>query len=150
MHTATILVTGSREFGRIHEHEAAHIRLMDHALHTALAWCVTHHGTDADLLIVHGGARGADTLVAQWAATHHIRCEAVPARWDLYGKAAGPRRNAEMLEKYTPDLVLGFPLGDTKSKSRGTYHCMNLARQQGRRVICCTYDVDLAQLQREI
>lgn len=149
MHTATILITGSREFGRIHAHEAAHRQLMDQALRTGITLLQAQYGAEIDPLIVHGDARGADTLAARWAVAHNIRCEAVPARWDLYGKAAGPRRNIAMLETYAPELVLGFPLNNTASKSRGTYHCMRAARERGRRVVCCTYGDDLMQLQRE-
>ncbi len=46
--------------------------------------------------ILSGGARGADELAQQYARLHGILCEVVPARWDQFGKRAGPLRNEQM------------------------------------------------------
>lgn len=60
---------------------------------------------------LQGGARGADRLAKQWAATHPeiVRWEC-KADWRRYGNAAGPIRNTRMLE-WLPDLVVAFPGG---------------------------------------
>ena len=36
-----------------------------------------------------------------------------PVDWEKYGKAAGPIRNQQMIDKGKPDLVVAFP-GETK------------------------------------
>jgi hypothetical protein len=76
--------------------------------------------------IVHGGAKGADTLAGEWAALRKKEVHAHPARWDLYRGAAGPIRNKEMLDKH-PDLsvVVAFPGGD------GTDNMIEQAVQRG-------------------
>jgi hypothetical protein len=61
--------------------------------------------------IIHGAARGADTLAGQWAERRGIPVVSYPANWAKHGRAAGPKRNAEMLEKSNPDLVVAFPGG---------------------------------------
>ena len=63
--------------------------------------------------IVHGAARGADTLAQNYAKKNNITSYPHPAQWSKYGRSAGMKRNAEMLEQ--PPLiclVLGLrPLG---------------------------------------
>jgi hypothetical protein len=60
-------------------------------------------------LLIQGGARGADKLAGEWAARQGIPVEEFPAQWDLYGRAAGPIRNAQMLRESHPDVVVAFP-----------------------------------------
>lgn len=61
--------------------------------------------------IVHGKARGADTLAQLWAERMAIECIAVPADWKTHGYAAGPLRNKKMLDEYRPQAVIAFPGG---------------------------------------
>jgi hypothetical protein len=61
--------------------------------------------------LVHGNARGADSMAARWATDRAVPVVGYPAQWDLYGRSAGPRRNAQMLELEKPDLVIAFPTG---------------------------------------
>jgi hypothetical protein len=82
-----------------------------------------------DLIIIQGGATGADYLAKQWAIDHQVPVYHFPARWRKYGKKAGMRRNREMLERAEPDLVLGFP-HPTKD-SIGTHAMMAIARRAG-------------------
>lgn len=79
-------------------------------------------------VVIHGGARGADTLAHRWAQNHCVPIERYPADWDRYGRAAGPIRNVEMLAKSQPDVVLAFPGGD------GTAHMVKIARALGVKV----------------
>lgn len=58
--------------------------------------------------IVHGAARGADSLAGAWASERGIMCASYPANWSKYGKAAGPIRNQEMLDMENPDFVVAF------------------------------------------
>ena len=75
--------------------------------------------------IIHGDARGADTLAERWGQANNIKTTPYPAKWNKYGKAAGPIRNTEMLIKEKPDLVIAFPGG------KGTAHMTNLAETHG-------------------
>lgn len=61
--------------------------------------------------IIHGGASGADYIAARWAATRKVGCEEYRADWDRYGKAAGPKRNQQMIDLGFPDLVVAFKGG---------------------------------------
>lgn len=79
-------------------------------------------------ILVHGGARGADTIAGEIARTLGIEERVYPADWAAFGKSAGKNRNLRMLhcehlEKEPIDLVLAFPLPD----SIGTYHMIGLA-----------------------
>jgi hypothetical protein len=60
-------------------------------------------------LLIHGMARGADTLAGQWAIYRKIPVYRFHAAWKQQGNAAGPIRNARMLEKGKPDLIVAFP-----------------------------------------
>lgn len=74
--------------------------------------------------VVQGGASGADMLVAGWAIFRGIPVWACLADWDTDGKAAGPIRNAWMLE-FRPQAVVTFPGG------RGTANMRRLAMKAG-------------------
>lgn len=61
----------------------------------------------SDITLVHGAARGADSLAAHEAEHEFgMKVEAHPADWSL-GKAAGPIRNSEMLASGV-DFAIGF------------------------------------------
>lgn len=61
--------------------------------------------------VVHGGARGADTLAGRWAQERGLLCHVFPADWETHGRAAGPIRNQKMLTEGAPDYVIAFPGG---------------------------------------
>ena len=48
--------------------------------------------------VVSGTAVGPDRLGEQWARANNIPIKEMPARWDLYGKKAGPVRNKAMAD----------------------------------------------------
>ena len=77
------------------------------------------------LVVIHGGARGADQLAGAWAKERQVSCNTYSAQWDRYGKSAGFRRNEQMLNEGNPDLIIAFPGGN------GTAHMMRIARQRG-------------------
>jgi len=72
--------------------------------------------------IIHGGARGADTLADEWGKRMALRILAMPADWDRHGRSAGPLRNQAMLAK-GPQLVVAFPGG------KGTADMVRRARE---------------------
>jgi phosphoribosylformylglycinamidine (FGAM) synthase-like amidotransferase family enzyme len=79
----------------------------------------------ADAVIIHGAARGADTLAARWGQCNGSQVIACPADWDAHPKAAGPIRNSQMLTEHKPDVVIAFPGG------RGTADMVRKARSAG-------------------
>lgn len=82
-------------------------------------------------LLIHGDATGVDTLGKQWAEARGIPSKAFPVTkedWKRLGKAAGPIRNATMLEE-NPAYVVVFPGG------RGTANMRNQAQKNGVPVI---------------
>src|SRR5438132_11768271 len=99
--TMLILVCGGREYAD------------GHALNAAL------DAINADrpvTQLIHGAARGADSLAAAWARSRGIPTLPFPADWKNDGKAAGFVRNAKMVRDGRPDLVVAFPGG------KGTAH----------------------------
>lgn len=77
--------------------------------------------------VIHGSARGADTMAGEWAARRRIPVTAFPADWQNLGKRAGVVRNRTMLDLGRPGLVIAFPLG----ASPGTRHMVTIARVAG-------------------
>lgn len=60
--------------------------------------------------VIHGAARGADTLANSWAKERKLEIIKYPAEWSIHGKKAGMIRNRKMLD-YGPDVVIAFPGG---------------------------------------
>jgi hypothetical protein len=80
-------------------------------------------------LVITGGARGAETIVEEWASAHGIECLVLRADWIGRGRAARPIRNQRMLDEGKPDLVVAFPGG------RGIADITRMARAAGVEVI---------------
>lgn len=110
-----ILVTGSRKW-----------------VDQAIAWSAIEEaipgelGPDERIVIVHGGAQGADSMAGAWV--EHVNEPAIaivechPANWKDLGKRAGIIRNEHMVN-LGADLCLAFIRGN----SRGASHCAGLA-----------------------
>ena len=79
--------------------------------------------------IIHGSAKGADTLAGDFAHDHMLSWIAYPADWNKYGKRAGYIRNVQMLNEGKPDLVIAFPGG------KGTEMMINLAEKANVKVV---------------
>ena len=82
-----------------------------------------------NVVIIHGGARGADSLAGLIADKAGVPVEVFPADWDRHGKRAGFVRNTQMLVEGKPDLVLAAPGG------KGTAMMVEIARKAGVRVV---------------
>ncbi|MCT0227969.1 DUF2493 domain-containing protein [Synechococcus sp. CS-1331] len=50
-------------------------------------------------LLLHGGARGADSAIGRAAQQLGWSALVMPAQWQLHGRAAGPIRNRKLLEQ---------------------------------------------------
>lgn len=77
-------------------------------------------------VVIHGAARGADTLAATAARSLGIEVEEHPANWEAHGRAAGILRNRLMVD-LGADVCLAFIRDD----SRGATHCAALAESRG-------------------
>ncbi len=111
-----VLVTGSRVYGN---YEKVRDAIKD----------------SGATIVVHGNAKGADTLAKQACLELGLDERHYPALWDKYGKSAGPKRNQQMLdEEHKPtepiDLVIAFPVDG----SIGTYDMIKRAEGVGIKV----------------
>jgi hypothetical protein len=88
--------------------------------------------------LIHGDCPGAeasgwvsaDRLAGRWGhMTKGVTVVTESAKWGEHGRAAGPIRNALMIERYTPDMVIAFPGGT------GTADCVRRAIDAGIKVI---------------
>lgn len=83
------------------------------------------HARRPVVLLIHGGARGADTLAGEWAAALGVSVQVFPADWSRFGRRAGFLRNQQMLVEGHPDGVIAFPGG------AGTRMMVQLAQAAG-------------------
>lgn len=87
------------------------------------------HAAEPFTEFMHGGARGADTIASEWSKTKPgLKRYVCRADWEKNGRAAGPIRNARMME-WEPDLVVAFPGG------KGTADMVARAKRAGVRVV---------------
>lgn len=93
-----------------------------------------------DTIIIHGAARGADTLAGFVADRIGLKVindgKGFPAKWNIYGRAAGPIRNQQMLDEGKPDLVLAFH--EHIEDSLGTIDMISRSKKAGVKVILIT------------
>ncbi len=91
------------------------------AVETAMTLLLDRYGR---FVVVHGAARGADTLSAEVGAALGLEVEAHHADWDRHRRRAGPLRNKAMLESGV-ERVVAFPGGT------GTANMVGQARNAG-------------------
>jgi hypothetical protein len=116
-----LLITGSRDY-----QDAPRLR-------SVLDGLLAEHG---ELLVVHGAARGADTIAATWvreqkAAGRPVDHEPHPVtglEWGRYGKRAGHLRNARMVAAGA-DLLVAFY--QESALNKGTKDCCDQAHAAG-------------------
>lgn len=78
-------------------------------------------------LLIHGDAKGADSLASSWAFVNGVQEARFPVTsqvWKKLGPKAGPIRNRLMLD-LNPAQVVAFPGG------RGTADMVQAARERG-------------------
>lgn len=76
-----------------------------------------------EIVVLSGGARGADAIGERYAKEHGWEIERYPAEWKKYGKAAGVYRNKQMAERC--DVAICFWDGHSK----GTKSMIALVRK---------------------
>ena len=121
-----VLVTGSRDWADegVVRHELAELAIKN-------GW--------KTFTVMHGGCpTGADAMAATWCQDVGVTEEVYLADWKTHGRAAGPRRNQQMVD-IGADLCLAF-IGPCTSPrcnlpgahdSHGATGCAALAEQAG-------------------
>ena len=85
--------------------------------------CLSNVRKENEIIIVSGGARGADAIGERYAKENGFAVEKYPADWEKYGKSAGPIRNKQMAE--ISDYVICF----WNEKSKGTKSMIDYAKK---------------------
>lgn len=78
-----------------------------------------------DIVIIQGGATGADRLAKEFCERMGIPCITMFAPWSALGPRAGTLRNEWMLKYCNPDMVIAFPGG------KGTANMLKQAKDAG-------------------
>lgn len=81
---------------------------------------------NTEVIVISGGASGADTLGEKYAKERNLRVERYNADWKKYGKSAGYRRNKQMAE--VGNALIAFRSGYAENK--GTDNMINVARSE--------------------
>lgn len=76
--------------------------------------------------LISGGARGVDSLAAQYAVEHGIKLTEFLPEYERYGRGAPLRRNEQIVDM--ADMVVAIWDG----KSRGTKFTVNYAVKKGK------------------
>ncbi len=97
-----IVIAGSRSYYNFEEAESF------------IRECLQNMSVQPPLILLSGGASGADQLGERFAVENGFSVEHHFAQWQRFGKSAGPKRNQEMAELC--DAVICFWDG----KSKGT------------------------------
>jgi len=117
--TRRVLVTGSRDW----QSRMTIYKALWGQLNRLSPW--------EEMVVVHGDCPyGADRIAREWVEARRgrlpVREERHPADWARWGKSAGYRRNAEMVNAGA-DICLAF----IRNNSRGASMTAKLAREAG-------------------
>jgi YspA, cpYpsA-related SLOG family len=82
-----------------------------------------------NIMVIHGAAKGADTLAGKAAFMLGFGIRVYPAEWSKYGRGAGPERNKRMIKENKVDLVLAFH--HNLKDSKGTKDMVTKALELG-------------------
>lgn len=85
-----------------------------------------------EIVVVEGGARGVDTMAREYAEKRGLEWIEIKPEWKRYGRAAGPKRNDEMVGMVS--LNGGEAVFFWDGKSKGTAQCIKSARKKNLRV----------------
>jgi len=80
--------------------------------------------------VIEGEAPGADTMAREWAEGIGIDVKKFPADWKRYGRAAGPKRNQQMLVEGKPTYAFAF-YDRPRQFSKGTADMVTRLKKAG-------------------
>jgi hypothetical protein len=96
-----VLVCGGRKY----EDRSRVFHILDNALEAATL-------AERPFVLIHGGAKGADSLSGLWAEARQVSDVRVyEADWETHGRGAGPIRNQKMLTESQPHVIIAFEGG---------------------------------------
>ena len=81
-----------------------------------------------EMTILSGHCKGVDLMGERYAKEKDLALELYPAEWKKYGKAAGPIRNKQMVEK--ADIVIAFVC----ERAKGTKNLIAQAKKLDKKV----------------
>lgn len=87
----------------------------------------------SEVIIISGGAKGADRLGEKFAKEKHCNLKVFPADWITFGNSAGYRRNAEMSKVANACVVFW------DGRSKGTKHMIDIAEKEGLDIVIVNY-----------
>ena len=100
-----------------------------HVIGTALA--------DLDVrAVIHGAARGIDSIADEVAQDAGLQVTSFPADWNKHGKGAGPIRNTQMLDFLRDKMATGvsgvvIAFHPDIASSKGTRNMVSQAKRAG-------------------
>ena len=118
MRTIRVIIAGSRDFNDYEilkgETDAflAHLKVVESFVR------------EDEVIVVSGGARGADKLGERYAKEHGYHCEIYVPNWSI-GKQAGILRNIDMAKVSQVCIVFNL------NNSKGSSHMASHAKKQG-------------------
>lgn len=115
-----IIIAGSRTFNEY--------SVMKDAVKTYIDYLPIRDDNEHQIVIVSGGARGADLLGERFAMEYGYNLKRFKADWNNLGKRAGYVRNEDMA-KFASEGKNGCLIAFWDGKSRGTEHMINLAQK---------------------
>lgn len=110
-----LIVVGSRDYNNYNEMS----KILDFLL---------QNQKDKNIVIVSGGAKGADRFAEIYAQNHNYQIQIIKAEWNKYGKSAGYLRNKKMHE-FIKDKPHKGCVCFWNEKSKGTQHNFSLAKK---------------------
>ena len=87
--------------------------------------CIKNINPQDKIIILSGHCKGVDMMAERYASEMGYEIEIHAADWKRYGRAAGPKRNLEMVEN--SDVVIAF----WDNKSKGTGSLVGSAKRKG-------------------
>lgn len=112
--TKRVVIAGCRDYNNYEEAKAY------------IDFCLSNIRKENNIVIISGGASGADAIGERYAEENGFEVEKYLADWKTYGKSAGPKRNKQMAE--VCDYVICF----WDEKSRGTKSMIDYAKRCGK------------------
>ncbi len=89
---------------------------------------------ETEITILSGHCKGVDLMAEQYAMERNYGLEIFPAEWKKYGRAAGPIRNKQMVEK--ANVVIAFVC----ERAKGTKNLISHAKELGKRLFVKNID----------